>query len=128
NPRTGRRAEEVLQLSCNAEFTGERLVKYRYTKYTGNLLDDIDIDDLVSKLSDLLLSSGFNNPWGGQSGDADRAMHARNGAILEALFSGGMLWEEALQQLLGEPADGDQEQARQQLHDLVQTHIAHRES
>jgi hypothetical protein len=40
-------------------------VKYRYTKYTGNLLDEIDIDDLVSKLSDLLLSSGFNNPWSG---------------------------------------------------------------
>jgi hypothetical protein len=39
-------------------------VKYRYTKYTGDLLDEIDLDDLVSKLSDLLLSSGFNNPWG----------------------------------------------------------------
>ena len=95
-------------------------MKYRYTKYTGNLLDDIDIDDLVSKLSDLLLSSGFNNPWGGQSDEEDRTMQALHDAILEALFSGGMLSEEALQQLLGEPADGDQEQARQQLEDLVQ--------
>jgi Ca-activated chloride channel homolog len=95
-------------------------VKYRYTKYTGNLLDDIDIDDLVSKLSDLLLSSGFNNPWGGQSDEEDRTMQALHDAILEALFSGGMLSDEAIQQLLGEPADGDQEQARQQLEDLVQ--------
>jgi Ca-activated chloride channel family protein len=95
-------------------------VKYRYTKYTGNLLDDIDIDDLVSKLSDLLLSSGFNNPWGGQSDEQDRTMQALHDAILEALFSGGMLSDEAIQQLLGEPADGDQEQARQQLEDLVQ--------
>ncbi|HVQ17103.1 MAG TPA: VWA domain-containing protein [Vicinamibacterales bacterium] len=95
-------------------------MKYRYTKYTGNLLDDIDIDDLVSKLSDLLLSSGFNNPWGGPSDEEDRTMQALHDAILEALFSGGMLSDEAIQQLLGEPADGDQEQARQQLEDLVQ--------
>ena len=95
-------------------------MKYRYTKYTGNLLDEIDIDDLVSKLSDLLLSSGFSNPWGGQSDEEDRTMQALHDAILEALFSGGMLSDEAIQQLLGEPADGDQEQARQQLEDLVQ--------
>ena len=95
-------------------------MKYRYTKYTGSLLDGIDIDDLVSKLSDLLLSSGFNNPWGAQGDDDDRTMQALHDAILEALFSGGMLSEEAIQQLLGEPADGDQEQARQQLEDLVQ--------
>jgi Ca-activated chloride channel family protein len=95
-------------------------VKYRYTKYTGSLLDEIDIDDLVSKLSDLLLSSGFSNPWGGASDDEDRTMQALHDAILEALFSGGMLSDEAIQQLLGEPADGDQEQARQQLEDLVQ--------
>jgi Ca-activated chloride channel family protein len=95
-------------------------VKYRYTKYTGSLLDEIDIDDLVSKLSDLLLSSGFSNPWGGPSDEEDRTMQALHDAILEALFSGGMLSDEAIQQLLGEPADGDQEQARQQLEDLVQ--------
>jgi Ca-activated chloride channel homolog len=94
-------------------------VKYRYTKYTGNLLDEIDIDDLVSKLSDLLLSSGFNNPWGGASDEEDRTMQALHDAILEALFSGGMLSDEALQQLLGDPADGDQEQARQQLEEQI---------
>jgi Ca-activated chloride channel homolog len=96
-------------------------VKYRYTKYTGDLLDEIDLEDLVSKLSDLLLSSGFSNPWGDPSdGDEDRSMQALHDAILEALFSGGVLSEEALARLLGEPADGDQEQARQQLEDLIQ--------
>jgi Ca-activated chloride channel family protein len=96
-------------------------VKYRYTKYNGDLLDQIDLEDLVSKLSDLLLSSGFSNPWGDpSSGDEDRTMEALHDAILEALFSGGVLSEEALQQLLGEPADGDQEKARQQLEDLIQ--------
>jgi len=96
-------------------------MKYRYTKYSGDLLDQIDLEDLVSKLSDLLLSSGFSNPWGDpSSGDEDRTMQALHDAILEALFSDGVLSEEALQQLLGEPADGDQEKARQQLEDLIQ--------
>ncbi|MBI4887635.1 MAG: VWA domain-containing protein [Acidobacteria bacterium] len=96
-------------------------MKYRYTKYTGSLLDEIDLEDLVSKLSDLLLSSGFSNPWGDPSdGDDDRTMQALHDAILEALFSGGVLSDEALENLLGEPADGDQESARQQIEDLIQ--------
>jgi Ca-activated chloride channel family protein len=96
-------------------------MKYRYTKYTGDLLDEIDLDSLVSKLSDLLLSSGFNNPWGHPLDDEeDRTMQALHDAILEALFSGGMLSDEAMQKLLGEPADGDQERARQQIEDLIQ--------
>src|SRR6185503_16734330 len=33
-------------------------VKYRYTKYTGDELDEVDMEDLVAKLSDLLLASG----------------------------------------------------------------------
>jgi len=95
-------------------------MKYRYTKYTGDLLDEIDLEDLVSKLSDLLMSSGFNNPWDPSDGEEDRTMQALHDAILEALFSEGMLSDEALQQLLGEPADGDQEGARNKLEELIQ--------
>jgi Ca-activated chloride channel family protein len=96
-------------------------MKYRYTRYVADLMDEIDLEDLVSKLSELLLSSGFSNPWGDPSaGDDDRTLQALHDAILEALFSGGVLSDEALQQLLGEPADGDQEAARQQIEDLIQ--------
>ena len=88
-------------------------MRYRYSKYTGDLLDQIDLEDLVSRLSDLLLSSGFSNPWGDpSSGDEDRTMQALHDAILEALFSGGVLSEDAIQRLLGDPADADQEEAR----------------
>src|SRR6187401_1037287 len=95
-------------------------MKYRYTKFTGDLMDEIDLEDLVSKLSDLLLSSGFSNPWDPSDTDEDRTMQALHDAILDALFSGGVLSDEAMQQLLGEPADGDQEGVRQQLEDLIQ--------
>ena len=95
-------------------------MRYRYTKYVPNLLDDLDMDELMSKLSDLLLSSGFSNPFGDPLDEADRTMQALHDAILEALFSGGVVPPDVLERLFGEPADGDQEQARQQLEDLVQ--------
>ena len=78
------------------------------------------MDELMSKLSDLLLSSGFGNPWGDPSDDHDRTMQALHDAILEALFSGGVLPHDMLEKIFGEPADGDQEQMRQQLEELIQ--------
>src|SRR5216117_742038 len=93
-------------------------MKYRYTKYTGDDLDDLDLEDLVSKLSDLLLASGFGNPHG--MDDAERTMQALHDAILDALFNGGVLPEETIEKLLGEPADGDQEEMRTKLEQLIQ--------
>jgi Ca-activated chloride channel family protein len=93
-------------------------VKYRYTKFTGDALDELDLEDLVSKLSDLLLSSGFGNPHG--HNEEERTMQALHDAILDALFNGGVLPEETIERLLGDPADGDQDEARSQLEELIQ--------
>src|SRR5216684_394809 len=93
-------------------------MKYRYTKYTGDLLEDLDMEDLVAKLSDLLLASGFGNPYGTE--EEERTLQALHDAILDALFNGGVLPEETLEQLLGDPADGDQSDARSMLEDLIQ--------
>ena len=93
-------------------------MKYRYTKFTGDALDELDLEDLVSKLSDLLLSSGFGNPHG--HNEDERTMQALHDAILDALFNGGVLPEETIERLLGDPADGDQGDARSQLEELIQ--------
>src|SRR5213082_1859678 len=93
-------------------------MKYRYTKFTGDELDDLDLEDLVSKLSDLLLSSGFGNPHG--TDEAERTIQALHDAILDALFNGGVLPEETIERLLGDPADGDQGEARSKLEELIQ--------
>jgi Ca-activated chloride channel family protein len=93
-------------------------MKYRYTKFTGDPLDEVDLEDLVSKLSDLLLASGFGNPHG--MGDEERTMQALHDAILDALFNGGVLPEETIERLLGDPADGDQDAARSKLEELIQ--------
>jgi Ca-activated chloride channel family protein len=93
-------------------------MKYRYSKYIGDPLGDIDLEDLVSKLSDLLLSSGFGNPHGFD--ESERTMQALHDAILDALFNGGVLPEETIEKLLGDPADGDQEGMRTKLEELIQ--------
>jgi Ca-activated chloride channel family protein len=93
-------------------------MKYRYTKFTGDDLDDLDLEDLVSKLSDLLLASGFGNPHG--MNEEERTMQALHDAILDALFNGGVLPEETIERLLGDPADADQGDARSKLEELIQ--------
>src|SRR3984893_58202 len=93
-------------------------MKYRYTKYTGDPLEDLDIEDLVSRLSDLLLASGFGSPYA--MDDEERTMQALHDAILDALFNGGVLPEETIERLLGDPADADQDDARSKLEQLIQ--------
>ena len=99
------------------------MVKFRYTRYTGEDLEGIDLEDLVSQLSKLLLSSGFNNPHGDPFGDDEeegRPIQDLHDAILEALLSGGMLSDDTISRLLGDPADADQESGRSQLEQLIQ--------
>src|SRR5687768_1755837 len=93
-------------------------MKYRYTKFTGDVLDGLDLEDLVAKLSDLLLSSGFGSPYG--MDEEERTMQALHDAILDALFNGGVLPEETIERLLGDPADADQGDARSKLEELIQ--------
>jgi Ca-activated chloride channel family protein len=92
-------------------------MRYRYTRFTGDELDGLDLDELISRLSDLLLSSGFQNPYG-DPGD-DRTMEALREAILDALFSGNLLTEDALNSLMGDPADADQSSTRSRLDELI---------
>jgi Ca-activated chloride channel homolog len=93
-------------------------MKYRYTRHNGDELDGLDLEDLVSKLSDLLLASGFANPYG--TDDEEQTIQALHDAILDALFNGGILPEETIERLLGDPADGDQADARTKLEELIQ--------
>ena len=97
-------------------------MRYRYTRFTGTALDEIDLEALVSKLSDLLLSSGFANPYGNQYSDGhdDRTLDTLQDAILEALLHGGVLPDDALSRLLGDPADADQDVDPSPLTELVQ--------
>ena len=95
-------------------------MKYRYTKFTGDDLDELDLEDLLAKLSDMLLGSGFEDPHG-LYGDDDPG-HSRQSlhdAIMEAILNGGLLSDETLERLLGKDWR-DAEDAEQRLDALIE--------
>jgi Ca-activated chloride channel homolog len=93
-------------------------MKYRYSKYSGDALDEIDLEELLSKLSDLLLSSGFDEGYA-LPGEEGLTMQSLHDAIMEALLNGGLLSEETLERLLGENWQ-DSEDAEEKLEELIQ--------
>jgi Ca-activated chloride channel family protein len=97
-------------------------MKYRYSKFTGEELDELDLEELLSKLSDMLLGSGFDNPYGMPYDDDDEPGHSRQSlhdAIMEAILNGGMLTDETLEKLLGKDWR-DAEDAEERLDALIE--------
>lgn len=74
-------------------------MRYKYSKFDGQDLDEVDIEELLSKLSDLLLFSGFNQPSSAWS-DPDQSMQALHDAIMEALLNGEMLPQAMVDELM----------------------------
>ena len=102
-----------------------KIVKYR--KYTGEPADAVDIDELMKRLGDFLLQSGFESQYYGLSEfDAAQSMEALRDAILRALQEGELIPEDLLSDELREmmqPAKdfvipvGDHDGAQGQAHD-----------
>jgi Ca-activated chloride channel family protein len=93
-------------------------VKYiRYSRYTGEPAGDVDLQELVKRLGDFLLQSGFESQsYGISEMDPEKTMEALRQAILRALQEGDLVPEDLLEQLTGQNADAA---SRQQLRDLV---------
>jgi len=96
-------------------------MKYRYSKFTGEELDGIDLEELLSRLSDLLLSSGFESPYGLPYDDEapGHSLQSLHDAILEAILNGGLLSDETLEKLLGQDWQ-HAEDAEERLNELIQ--------
>jgi Ca-activated chloride channel homolog len=95
---------------------------HTYQKYEGSFLDALNIQDLLERLADFLLKSGFEggahfHPWWGWSGDDDdRSVEALKAALLQALMESGQLTQEMLEELRGE---GGNEEIQQRIADLL---------
>ncbi len=75
-------------------------MKFRYSKFTGDDLDEVDLEELLSRLSDLMLSSGFDDGYS-VPGEDGHSMQSLHDAVMEALLNGGLLSDETLERLLG---------------------------
>jgi len=98
-------------------------MKYiRYSRYTGEPADDVDMQELVKRLGDFLLQSGFEQQSMGISGmDPEQTMEALRQAILRALQEGDLLPEDLLEELTQASAEAaTQQQMRNIIDRLIQ--------
>jgi Ca-activated chloride channel homolog len=95
-------------------------VKYKYSKFTGDDLDGLDIEDLLSKLSDLLLASGFTGRQMPTLSDPDDTMQALHDAILDALLRGELLPQDTVDRLMNSDRRDQLEQMIQELINRLQ--------
>jgi Ca-activated chloride channel family protein len=88
----------------------------RYTKYTGEPADGVDLQELIKRLSDFFLQSGYESQFYGMSEmDPEKSMEALRQAIQRALEEGDLLPNQELQDLL----DGTPEQMDAKMKELI---------
>src|SRR5277367_1725510 len=92
----------------------------RYGKYVGEPADAVDLEELVKRMGDFFLQSGFESQYYGVSEfDPDRSMEALREAILRALQEGDLLPEDAMTDELREMLQNPQAMNSQAVKDLL---------
>jgi Ca-activated chloride channel family protein len=92
----------------------------KFTKYTGEPADSVDLEELVKRLGDFFLRSGFESQYYGISEfDPDRSMAALREAILRALQEGGLLSDDKLSEELRKLLNRSDASNNQEIQDLL---------
>jgi Ca-activated chloride channel family protein len=97
----------------------------RYGKYVGEPADAVDLEELVRRLGDFFLQSGFESQFYGVTEmDPEKSMEALREAILKALQSGDLLPEDAqsdeLREALNDPKARDSQAVKDLLDKLME--------
>jgi Ca-activated chloride channel family protein len=100
-------------------------MKYvRYSKYSPEAAGDVDLQELMSRLSDFFLQSGFDSQYGVYELDMERSreeyLEALREAILRALEEGDLVPPEMMQRLLQNPDISQNEELRDLIDQLIQ--------
>ncbi len=93
--------------------------RVRYTKYTGDLASEMEMEDLLKALSDYLLDSGYRDPFTKFS-ELDHTMEDLKEALRQALEAGD-LFDESVQQKIDElSAEGKLDELIEKLMDRME--------
>jgi len=100
-------------------------MKYiKYSKYAPGAADDIDLQELMSRLSDYLLQSGFESQYGIYEMDSERSreqiMDDLREAILRALQEGELVPPEMMEQMLQNPDLSQNQELRDLIEQIIQ--------
>jgi Ca-activated chloride channel family protein len=93
----------------------------RYGKYVGEPADAVDLDELVKRMGDFFLQSGFESQFYGVSEmNNQRSMEALKDAILRALQEGDLLPDDAMSEELRKMLQSPQAQNSHAVKDLLE--------
>jgi Ca-activated chloride channel homolog len=100
-------------------------MKYiRYSRYLPEAAQDIDLQELMSRLSDFFLQSGFESQYGFYELDMERSreqyMEALRKAILRALQEGELVPPELMEKLLENPNLGENPELRDLIDQIIE--------
>ncbi len=93
--------------------------RVRYTKYNGDLAQELDMEDLLEALQDYLLDSGFRNPMT-EFQDLDQTMEDLKEALRRAMESGELFDESSREKLEKLQAEGKFDQFLDRLMDRME--------
>jgi len=101
------------------------MTKYiKYSRYAPDAADDVDLQDLMNKLSDFFLQSGFDSPYGIYEMDMERSreqyMDQLREAIMRALQEGDLVPPEMLEQLMQNPDISQNQELRNLIDKLIE--------
>jgi Ca-activated chloride channel homolog len=104
---------------------GDQDMKYtKYSRYLPNAADDIDLQDLMDRLSDFFLQSGFQSPYAFYELDMENARHQHmeqlREAILRALAEGDLLPPDLLEKLLANPDLSQNQELRNMIDQIIE--------
>jgi Ca-activated chloride channel family protein len=93
----------------------------RYTKWTGSLLDNLNLEDLLDELSQFFLQSGFpDSPWGEPYGDVRQTLRE---AIADKLVALGHIPREMRDNWLENPESEDAKQFDEVINQIIRRMI-----
>jgi Ca-activated chloride channel homolog len=93
----------------------------KYGKYVGEPADAIDLEELVKRLGNFFLQSGFESQFYGVSEmDPEKSMEALKDAILRALQEGDLMPEGAMSDELREMLQNPNARQNQEVRDLIE--------
>ena len=90
--------------------------RIRYTKYSGDLAGEIELESLLDALSDYLLDSGFRSPLGRfQELEGEQTLDNLREALRQALEGGEFLEDEVRERIRQMASDGKMDNLLEQL-------------
>ena len=92
----------------------------KFSRYTGEPADAIDLEELIKKLGDFFLQSGFESQFYGMDQfDPERSMEALREAILRALQEGDLFDENSLSEEMRQMLQRSDAMNNEEIRDLI---------